>query len=353
MTIDTFELSSKLSSNNYGYTMLGTSKSTNMKVVAKFINKNVVGEENFFKMFNYLEKFTVNDVKGVVKYHQISFEDGKNLILIRKWIDGISITDYILKNDKLNKFDSYSLWVKIVRVVFFLHKCGIHPNNIKPSNIFLTHDNEIFITDLYSQPCESFCNFKIPDSLDLGLKPPEFFTRNFEMTDKSDVWTLGVLLIFLSSRQMLWNTKNIPSMIKSIDSCVIKLQILYQITPSFRDILSKIIVHDPDNRISSDELIKLLLDKHSKHERKKSTKREKGDRGLTKLSKDVTYSHARISSADLVLSKIIGSNYVYGGEKLSHNANAPVLRSFPSVSDIFKPPSFRLRRKTCGLSGRT
>lgn len=130
-------------------------------------------------------------------YGCFSSEDGSRLL--REYIPGETLDEYVKKNGALGADEVISLGIALCRIIGRMHSREpklIH-RDIKPQNIVRTKDGALFIIDFGT--CREYDASASFDTQIIGTPasaPPEQF--GYHQTDtRSDVYSIGVLLNFL------------------------------------------------------------------------------------------------------------------------------------------------------------
>lgn len=131
--------------------------------------------------------------RGVIVYHYIK---GKDLL--------DTINQRIAAKQKFTEPEIVSITKQILKGLCYVHKCGFLHRDIKPEN---------FIVEVDDSPCGfnlKLIDFGLSRSSALAINPNErtsgtwFYsapeTANNAYTDKSDVWSAGVIITMLASQ---------------------------------------------------------------------------------------------------------------------------------------------------------
>ena len=243
-----FQIMSELSRSQYSETYLCKYRNDPLNhYVAKCFRKdkiNNMGE--FIKAINDVQLLKLS---FMVPYEFVADDEDQHIILIRKYVNMKPINDL-----SPGEFQMSIVWRHIFQCYANLHDKGIGGVLVKPGNILLFSNSLVVLVDFYPIPSPPFTGTIIPDCRSLQYLAPEFFTNDFPISPKSDIWSLGVIMITSYGYEMPWKTWNLFSMIKYITAT--KFEIPASLPPQLRDILSKMLVKDPSLRYSASQLIR-------------------------------------------------------------------------------------------------
>lgn len=206
----------ELPSGLLGPAMLVKRKESQEFLVCKVCHKSSIGSPPKVQSFkDRIQKLNEVNLPFVITYKDL-IENDRDIFLFRDYIDAESLTDYVESSPSIPDPQILQIWQVLISHFMDLHKNGIFPSSIRPNNIFLRQDRELILTDLYELSSEVEWALQTPDAMHLTFLAPEFFDDGVEPGAKADVWSLGVVLVYMKFRVFPWSTKNIFSMIKSI-----------------------------------------------------------------------------------------------------------------------------------------
>lgn len=176
-----------------------------------------------------------------------------------------TLHDYINNIDRKNRMINFKyIFFQLIKVLFFLHKNKLIHGDIKPNNILLsTTDMTIKLIDF-----GGICSFRLNNQhkpiCTPSFCPPEGWKQlNINcLNTKFDVWSLGMTLYFFVCRKYLLDFKDDGtihyinefkwSFDKNYHHCIDSIKNI--IDPYGFKLLEKMLMYDPDDRISTDEL---------------------------------------------------------------------------------------------------
>lgn len=190
---------------------------------------------------------------NIIKFYD-EFHTNDKIFFILEYCNNGTLEDYI--KSKNNIYDEKYIF-EILFGFEYLHKNKVMHRDIKPSN-FLIHNNQIKISDFGFSKIETidlsntFCGSPM-------YMAPEIL-MNKKYTNKSDLWSLGISIYETLFKEYPY--KNQESIIKNIIS---EKEIIIPPNEILDDLLSKLLIKNPDNRIDWEELFKLewYVKKHS------------------------------------------------------------------------------------------
>lgn len=158
-----------------------------------------------------------------------------NLYLLLEYMNGGTLEDKI-KSKKLSLRRKTDYFFQIVKGIYSLHHQGIIHKDIKSDNIFIKDELYLKIGDLGI--CQFVDFFDNTNSLkgffNNRLSPPEIF-KNGKVTNKVDIFMLGLVLYEIFNESTLIINKGIPKNYKKL--------------PFFDNICKKCIEEDPEVRV--------------------------------------------------------------------------------------------------------
>jgi serine/threonine protein kinase len=132
---------------------------------------------------------------NIVEYKN-SFVKNNNFYIITELITGSSISDLISKHTNgLPSAQIIAIITQLNETVQYLYLNGIIHRDIKPANILLNDDGKIKLCDFgISKDTKSYRTASTMHTGTVQYAPPEFFNEELPLTEKSDVWFIGVTL---------------------------------------------------------------------------------------------------------------------------------------------------------------
>ena len=260
--ISDFIIIKELGRGSFGKVFLVSHKKTNAKYALKVINKN--NKHNEEK--NYIEReieimYTLKHPNCIRLFG--NFEDDSYFYFIMEHAPKGNLYNLIKanKNEGLDKVLVANMMKDIISAIHYLHNLNppiIH-RDIKPENILLTNDNKVKLTDF---GWANYLNLDNDQRTTLCGTPlylaPEMIERKGH-GKYVDIWCLGVLLFeLLVGKPPFSGGNNTDLLIKNI----LRVKILWpkypkkEIDKDAKDLISKILKYDPEQRISIEEMVR-------------------------------------------------------------------------------------------------
>ena len=160
-------------------------------------------------------------------------------------------------NDKkrLSEDESAFFYYQLIQGLEYIHSLGIVNNNLNIDNLILKKNNIIKLGDF------SLCNYKGQKLLlpfDLCRSPfyvsPEIAENKNIYGVKYDIWSTGIILFYLLCGYPPFMDKNKDILFQKIIEC--KVEYPNFISDEAKDLMSRILVANPDKRITIEEIKK-------------------------------------------------------------------------------------------------
>jgi len=231
---------------------LGIHKETKQKVAIKILEKSeLVEKDDIERLIREMEMLNSLDNLNIVKVFEIN-EDENNYFIIMEYCEGGELFNYIVKNQRLTEKETAYFFYQIINGVEYIHSKGIVHRDLKPENLLLNENKIIKIIDfglsnyfdgknLLHTPCGSPC-YASPEMVG-GNKYNGFYI---------DIWAIGIILFAMMCGYLPFEDENNDNLFKKILKC--KLNYPKHLSEISKDIMKKILVTDPEERIKLDEI---------------------------------------------------------------------------------------------------
>ena len=255
--IDDFKIIKILGSGSFGKVLLSEHKITKVKYAIKQIDKmnsnNIEGKPYFQREIEIMYK--LHHPNCIKLYNH--FEDEKYCYFIMEYIENGNLYDLIKKSpNKILPINEVSHIIKqLVCAIYYLHNMNppiIH-RDIKPENILLDNNNIIKLTDFgwsnyinLTEIRNTFCGTPLYFS-------PEIIMGNGH-DNKVDIWCVGVIIFELLIGRIPFLGKDRNTLMYNI----VNGKICWDdnIDIDARDLISKILIVEPNLRISLEDIMK-------------------------------------------------------------------------------------------------
>ena len=254
--IGNYFIKKTIGSGNFGKVKLGIYIPTGEKVAIKIIPKSKMKEkDDLIRLERELEILTKFEHPNIIMVNEI-FESENSYYTVMDFCEGGELFNYIVKKKFLSEDESSFFYYQIINGLEYIHSLGIVHRDLKPENLLLTKDHILKIIDFglsnyYKQgkdkllftPCGSPC-----------YASPEMIKGDFYDGTKIDIWCTGIILFAMLCGYLPFEDKNNTKMFKEIVEC--KVNYPKYLSESSVDLLKKIIVPNPKDRISINEIKK-------------------------------------------------------------------------------------------------
>ena len=255
--IDDFKILKILGKGTYGKVFLSEHKITKAKYAIKLIdkmnNQNIEGKSYISREIEIMYK--LHHPNCIKLYNH--FEDENYCYFIIEYLQNGNLYD-LIKNSpkKILPSDKVSNIIKqLTSAIYYLHNMNppiIH-RDIKPENILLDNNNIIKLTDFglsnyinLSEIRNTYCGTP------LYLAPEMIIGNGHDY--KVDIWGIGVIIFELLTGRMPFLGNDQNSLMRNIINGVISWD--NNIDVDARDLISKILIVDPNLRISLEDIMK-------------------------------------------------------------------------------------------------
>lgn len=238
----------------FGRTFIVKDRTTFQLFVGKHMSiEKIPDQRNFEEIITSVQKIASLRLNCIINYTYY-MEHPQGLVLVRPYLEGTFISQLSSSPASTDSDSIMYLWRNVVKAYISLHEAGVTPTFIKPSNILITPLREVMLVDVFKIP--SLASIVVnSEPHNVAFLAPEFFTNEFSGGSKSDVWSIGAILMFMVKEDLPWNSKNIFALVRNITQSEIEIDDLVPI--EFAEVMRKMLVKNPLKRSDLKEIMQL------------------------------------------------------------------------------------------------
>ena len=254
--IGNYLIQQTLGEGTFGKVKLGIYLPNNEKVAIKVLEKDRMTDKDdqirVKREFDMLSKFNHPNVILVTEI----FESLDSYYSVMEFCEGGELFNYIVEKKRLSEKETSFYYFQIINGLEYIHSLGIVHRDLKPENLLLTKDHLLKIidfglsnyfreneTDLLSTPCGSPC-----------YASPEMVSGKKYDGVKIDIWATGIILFAMLCGYLPFEDKINDILFDKILEC--KIEFPDYLSDEAKDLISKILVVDPEKRITIPQIKK-------------------------------------------------------------------------------------------------
>jgi serine/threonine protein kinase len=251
-SLNDFEIGKPLGQGKFGRVYLAREKKTKFVVAIKALSKKQLKKAQFeHQLRREIEIQSHLRHPNILRMYGY-FYDNKKVYLILEFCVGGELYKKLQAEQKFDEKRSARMIVQMAHALEYCHSKNIIHRDIKPENLLLGKKGEVKLADFgWSVHAPSSRRTTICGTLD--YLPPEI-VKHQQHDETADIWSLGILLYELLCGYAPFEASNADltyERIKAVD-----LQFPPWVREDARDVISKLLVRRPAERISLIDLIK-------------------------------------------------------------------------------------------------
>ena len=245
-----------LGKGTFGKVKLGIYLPRNKQVAIKILEKRKMREEDdIIRLKREFEILSQFNHPNVITISEI-FETDEAYFTVMEYCEGGELFNYIVENKYLSEEKSAFFFYQLISGLEYIHSLGIVHRDLKPENLLLTHEHILKIIDfglsnyfnnkqiqLLETPCGSPC-----------YASPEMLSGKCYDGFKIDIWATGIILFAMLCGYLPFDDKDNNILFQKILKC--KIHFPSQLSHDAKDILKRILVNNPKNRITIKDIKK-------------------------------------------------------------------------------------------------
>ena len=256
MTEPEFQIENKIGSGTFGDVFSGKNKSTGEKVAIKRVKKKILYQYGqylvnaFWKEIDSMRRCDCENSVRLIK----NFETKNNYNIIMELCDSDLLHYLNNRNNPFSVEEVRETFQQLNNVFKIMRKNNIVHRDLKLGNILIKYIDDTkkkFIPKLsdYGFSKDLNNNYTTTHLGTPATMAPEIM-MNLKYNDKSDLWSIGIMMYQLHFKEIPYKGFNEKDILQKIQS---KIPIKQPNDTQLKDLLNKLLVMDPEKRISWDD----------------------------------------------------------------------------------------------------
>ena len=187
---------------------------------------------------------------NIIRLYDI-LESSNSLFIVMEYLAGGELYN-VIEQQRLTEDQARMYFIQILSGLEYIHGKGYAHRDIKPENLLLDIEGNVKIGDF------GLSNFLTPGEFlktqcgSPNYAAPEVISGAKYCGTEADVWSLGVVLFALVSRELPFDDPSIPVLFARIKSGNFKMK--NQFSKNLKDLISRMLTVDPIERITIQQI---------------------------------------------------------------------------------------------------
>eukprot|EP00043_Microstomoeca_roanoka_P012763 m.124069 g.124069 ORF g.124069 m.124069 type:complete len:517 (-) comp15583_c1_seq2:152-1702(-) len=237
----------------YSKVKLATRRHTKEKVAIKVVSKKNAPE-------GYLEKFLPREVRALAmaKHKHVTriyemLDTPDHVFLVMEYASGGDLLEYINKGGALSEDRARYLFYQLMDALSFCHCLGICHRDLKCENILLNGKGDILVSDFgFATIVDSPDAWLMTHCGSYAYAAPEILDGRPYHGQRSDIWSLGVVLYAMTCGRLPFRDKTIKMLLEDIRK---GLEFPRALSRNLQDFIRSILTPNVDKRATFDQLL--------------------------------------------------------------------------------------------------
>lgn len=256
--INNYEMLNLLGSGTYSTVHKGIDKRTREVVAIKVMERKRIlkGKMSIDNLIQEIELLKKLQHKFIVKMEDFCW-DAQNIYIIMELCE-VSLSSFIKKRQRLSESTCRIFVRMLAEAMKYLRANNVSHFDLKPQNLLLTRPNSSSTFVL------KICDFGFAQHLSMDeenstvkgsplyMAPEIILHRKYD--PRADLWSIGVILYECLFGKAPYSSRSIEELMDKVKSLQkIEIPSNAKISPECEDLLTRLLQHDPNNRITFEE----------------------------------------------------------------------------------------------------
>ena len=255
-SLDFYKVKKLLGEGSFGKVYSAISIQTDREVAIKCFDKGKIKSENAKrKIFNEVLMQKTLDHPNVIKLLEV-FENKRYIFFVMEYAEEGDILKLQKKRGPLEEKLACFLCFQIIQGLKHCHSRDILHRDIKLDNIFLGNNFETKIGDFGVSKILKPNQIIYEQCGTPAYIAPEIIKGEGYGSCKPDIWNLGILLYAMVTGTVPFRSNSIETLHKLIQKGEYEFPEKFNLSPDLKDLIKKILVLNPEKRITLDGILK-------------------------------------------------------------------------------------------------
>jgi serine/threonine-protein kinase len=225
-----------------------------LKLLRRELHDSQSGKEQINRFLVEAEVMAKIEHPHVVKIFESGFSsDGAIPYILMEYIDGGTLKDYICR-DAFSFNRKIKILLQLCDALDVVHKCGVLHRDIKPANVMMQKSLSVKLSDFgIARTIDSNKNMSLEIIGSPSYMAPEAFLGSHHVDPRSDIFSLGVVAYELLTGQKPFTGSSVADIVRAQKNQKTRIAIkqFTNLPGAVRNLLVKMLQHDPDDRFQS------------------------------------------------------------------------------------------------------